>query len=126
MCKKQLVYVLIRGFLKQTLRLWLSPGSSIYPVSSPAGILAILIPRLDLVLSLVGSLSGSALALIIPPLLEITTYYSEGMSPITIVKDALISILGFMGFVVGTCLTLYELVQPTSAPIFINSTSAFV
>ncbi|XP_060271916.1 proton-coupled amino acid transporter 1 isoform X2 [Ovis aries] len=89
-------------------------------------ILAILIPRLDLVISLVGSVSSSALALIIPPLLEITTYYSEGMSPITIVKDALISILGFMGFVVGTCLTLYELVQPSSAPIIINSTSAFV
>ena len=95
-------------------------------VLSPTGILALLIPRLDLVISLVGSVSSSALALIIPPLLEITTYYSEGMSPITIVKDALISILGFMGFVVGTCLTLYELVQPTSAPIFINSTSAFV
>lgn len=89
-------------------------------------ILAILIPRLDLVISLVGSVSSSALALIIPPLLEITTYYSEGMSPITIVKDALISILGFVGFVVGTCLTLYELIQPSSAPIFINSTSAFV
>ena len=88
--------------------------------------MAILIPRLDLVLSLVGSLSGSALALIIPPLLEITTYYSEGMSPITIVKDALISILGIVGFVVGTCLTLYELIQPSSAPIFVNSTSAFV
>ena len=95
-------------------------------VLSPTGILAILIPRLDLVISLVGSVSSSALALIIPPLLEITTYYSEGMSPITIVKDALISILGFVGFVVGTCLTLYELIQPSSAPIFINSTSAFV
>ena len=95
-------------------------------VLSPTGILAILIPRLDLVISLVGSVSSSALALIIPPLLEITTYYSEGMSPITIVKDALISILGFVGCVVGTCLTLYELIQPSSAPIFINSTSAFV
>ncbi|XP_008690701.1 proton-coupled amino acid transporter 1 isoform X3 [Ursus maritimus] len=89
-------------------------------------ILAILIPRLDLVISLVGSVSSSALALIIPPLLEITTYYSEGMSPLTIAKDALISILGFVGFVVGTYEALYELIQPSSAPIFINSTSAFV
>ncbi|CAK7304330.1 proton-coupled amino acid transporter 1 [Vulpes vulpes] len=89
-------------------------------------VLAILIPRLDLVISLVGSVSSSALALIIPPLLEITTYYSEGMSPLTIAKDALISILGFVGFVVGTYEALYELIQPSNAPIFINSTSAFV
>ncbi|XP_010590286.1 proton-coupled amino acid transporter 1 isoform X3 [Loxodonta africana] len=89
-------------------------------------ILAILIPRLDLVISLVGSVSSSALALIIPPLLEITTYYSEGMSPFTIAKDALISILGFVGFVAGTYQALYELIQPSNAPIIINSTSAFV
>ncbi|XP_047627186.1 proton-coupled amino acid transporter 1 isoform X2 [Phacochoerus africanus] len=89
-------------------------------------VLAILVPRLDLVLSLVGSVSSSTLALIIPPLLEIATYYSEGLSPLAIIKDALISILGFLGFVVGTGVTLYELIQPSSAPIFINSTSAFV
>uniref|UniRef100_A0A8D1GHJ6 Solute carrier family 36 member 1 n=1 Tax=Sus scrofa TaxID=9823 RepID=A0A8D1GHJ6_PIG len=89
-------------------------------------VVAILVPRLDLVLSLVGSVSSSALALIIPPLLEIATYYSEGLSPLAIIKDALISMLGFLGFVVGTGVTLYELIQPSSAPIFINSTSAFV
>nr|XP_030690025.1 proton-coupled amino acid transporter 2 isoform X1 [Globicephala melas] len=85
-------------------------------------ILAILIPRLDLVLSLVGSLSSSALALIIPPLLEITTYYSEGMSPITIIKDALISILGFVGFVMGTYQALDELIQSEDPLTFSNST----
>ncbi|KAF4015262.1 hypothetical protein G4228_006361 [Cervus hanglu yarkandensis] len=85
-------------------------------------VLAILIPRLDLVLSLVGSLSGSALALIIPPLLEITTYYSEGLSPVTIVKDTLISILGFVGFVMGTYQALDELIQSGSPLTFSNST----
>ncbi|CAN0449140.1 unnamed protein product [Rangifer tarandus platyrhynchus] len=85
-------------------------------------VLAILIPRLDLVLSLVGSLSGSALALIIPPLLEITTYYSEGLSPVTIVKDTLISILGFVGFVMGTYQALDELIQSESSLTFSNST----
>ncbi|KAF5913274.1 proton-coupled amino acid transporter 2 [Diceros bicornis minor] len=88
-------------------------------------ILAILIPRLDLVLSLVGSMSSSALALIIPPLLEITTYYSEGMSPLTIIKDALISILGFVGLVVGTYQALDDLIQPTDHLTFSNSTIFF-
>ncbi|XP_068958671.1 proton-coupled amino acid transporter 1-like isoform X1 [Petaurus breviceps papuanus] len=88
--------------------------------------LAILVPRLDLVIALVGSMSSSTLALIIPPLLEIITYYSEGMSPLTIIKDILISVLGFIGFVVGTYQALYELVQPPVSPTFANLTSAFV
>lgn len=86
------------------------------------GILAILVPRLDLVLSLVGSVSSSALALIIPPLLEITTYYSEGMSPLAIIKDALISVMGFVGFVAGTYQALDELLASGESLIFSNST----
>ncbi|XP_036607210.1 proton-coupled amino acid transporter 1-like [Trichosurus vulpecula] len=88
--------------------------------------LAILVPRLDLVISLVGSMSSSTLALIIPPLLEIVTYYSEGISTLTIIKDLLISFLGFSGFVVGTYQALYDLTQPPVSPIVANSTSAFV
>nr|XP_011715018.1 proton-coupled amino acid transporter 2 [Macaca nemestrina] len=86
-------------------------------------LLAVLIPRLDLVISLVGSVSSSALALIIPPLLEVSTFYSEGMSPLTIFKDALISILGFVGFVVGTYQALDELLKSGDSPLFSNSTT---
>ncbi|XP_003464564.1 proton-coupled amino acid transporter 1 isoform X2 [Cavia porcellus] len=88
-------------------------------------ILAVLIPRLDLVISLVGSVSSSALALIIPPILEVTTYASEGLSPLTLAKDVLISLLGFVGFVVGTYEALSELIQPSAAPVSSNSTGAF-
>ncbi|XP_053233026.1 proton-coupled amino acid transporter 1-like [Podarcis raffonei] len=85
-------------------------------------LLAILIPRLGIVISLVGSISSSALALIIPPLLHIATYYSDGMHPLAIAKDILISFIGFAGFVVGTYESLFELIVPT--PTAVNATRA--
>nr|XP_004666582.2 proton-coupled amino acid transporter 3 [Jaculus jaculus] len=85
---------------------------------------AILIPRLDLVLSLVGSVSSSALALIIPPLLEVATFSSEDVSRVTIAKDVMISILGFLGCIFGTYQALYELSQPVNPPMG-NSTGVY-
>ncbi|KAM4748782.1 proton-coupled amino acid transporter 1-like [Rhinophrynus dorsalis] len=87
-------------------------------------VLAILIPRLDMVISLVGSVSSSALALIIPPLLEILTYYSEGLSRWVIAKDVFISLVGFLGFVVGTYTTLWELLAPDTIPKY-NDTAMY-
>ncbi|XP_078407210.1 proton-coupled amino acid transporter 1 [Cetorhinus maximus] len=75
--------------------------------------LAILIPRLGIVITLVGSISSSTLALIIPPLLEITTYYGEGMSRLRIAKNVAISVVGFVGFVAGTYVSIEELVSQT-------------
>ncbi|KAM9061334.1 proton-coupled amino acid transporter 1-like [Sarcophilus harrisii] len=88
--------------------------------------LGILVPRLDLVIALVGSTSSSALALIFPPFLEIITFYSEGLNPIIIIKDILICLLGFCGFLVGTYQALYELTHSPVSPTFANYTSTFV
>ncbi|XP_057586659.1 proton-coupled amino acid transporter 3 [Hippopotamus amphibius kiboko] len=85
---------------------------------------AICIPRLDLVISLVGSVSSSALALIIPPLLELITFYPEDMSCVTIAKDIMISILGLLGCVFGTYQAFYELIQPINRSIA-NSTGVY-
>lgn len=85
-------------------------------------VLAILIPRLDIVISLVGSVSSSALALIFPPLMEIWAFYEDGLSRWTVFKDITISLVGFVGFVVGTYVSLWELVTPATQPS-INATS---
>ncbi|XP_042159367.1 proton-coupled amino acid transporter 1 [Oncorhynchus tshawytscha] len=74
-------------------------------------VLAILIPQLDLVISLVGSISSSFLALIFPPLLQILTYHNEGLSPWVIVKNTLISVIGFIGFITGTYISITEIIK---------------
>ncbi|KAI5607992.1 proton-coupled amino acid transporter 1, partial [Silurus asotus] len=73
--------------------------------------LAILIPELDLVISLVGSISSSALALIFPPLLEIITFHTEGISPFVLSKNIVISLIGLVGFLTGTYISIVEIIH---------------
>uniref|UniRef100_A0A674MB47 Solute carrier family 36 member 1 n=1 Tax=Takifugu rubripes TaxID=31033 RepID=A0A674MB47_TAKRU len=73
--------------------------------------LAILIPMLDLVISLVGSVSSSFLALIFPPLLQILTFHREGVSPLVVLKNVLISLIGFVGFVSGTYVAIHQIIS---------------
>ncbi|XP_034453112.1 proton-coupled amino acid transporter 2 [Hippoglossus hippoglossus] len=74
------------------------------------GALAVLIPELDLVISLVGSVSSSFLALIFPPLLQIVTFYPEGLSPLTTAKNTVISMVGLIGFLTGTYAAIEQII----------------
>ncbi|XP_061832502.1 proton-coupled amino acid transporter 1 isoform X2 [Nerophis lumbriciformis] len=72
--------------------------------------LAILVPELDLVISLVGSVSSSFLALIFPPILQILTLHGEGPSPAATAKNLVISLLGLVGFMTGTYVAVEQIV----------------
>ncbi|XP_068428175.1 proton-coupled amino acid transporter 1 isoform X2 [Clinocottus analis] len=73
--------------------------------------LAVLIPELDLVISLVGSFSSSFLALIFPPILQILTFHSEGaMSLPTAAKNVVITLIGLIGFLTGTYVTIEQII----------------
>lgn len=77
-------------------------------------IFAIAIPNLGAVISLVGAFSSSALALIFPPLIEIVTFWPDGLgrNKWVLWKDLFIIIFGFIGFLVGSYVSLLNILYP--------------
>lgn len=77
--------------------------------------LAAAIPNLSAIISLVGSFSSSALALIFPPIIEIVTFWDQCSGKeflIMFVKDIIIIIIGFLGFGFGSYASLWNIIEP--------------
>ncbi|CAG9823048.1 unnamed protein product [Phaedon cochleariae] len=77
-------------------------------------LIAIAIPNLGAVISLVGAFSSSALALIFPPLVEIITFWPEnlGKNKWILWKDLTIIFIGFAGFAIGSYTSLLNILYP--------------
>lgn len=76
-------------------------------------VIAIVIPNLGAVISLVGAFSSSALALIFPPLIEIVTFWPDklGRGNWVLWKDIIIMFIGFAGFSLGSYVSLLNILH---------------
>lgn len=75
--------------------------------------MAELIPQLSLFISLVGSITAAALALIFPPLIETFTFWSntKGNRCWIMFKNFLILSYGFCGFIFGTYASISGIIR---------------
>lgn len=78
--------------------------------------IAVSVPHLDLMISLIGALASSAIALIFPPILEVLVQWPDGLGRFKwkLAKNIFILVFGFVGFVAGTATTLIHIAQAFS------------
>jgi hypothetical protein len=75
-------------------------------------VLAILIPRIDLFISLIGAIASSTLALIIPPLLDLVMFWPESnFSKIKLFKNVAFIIFGIGIFGFGSFFSIKDIIN---------------
>ena len=98
------------------------------PSPSSVVALALTVPDLSDLLSLVGAFASSMLAFVFPPLMEIVTFWRSKRHrrwlvflpwPFWVTKDILILLLGLLGFMFGTFANIESIISHYS-----NSTSS--
>lgn len=73
--------------------------------------LAIKVPRIDLFISLVGAVSGSTLAIIIPPVLDLIVFWGDAKSPLRLLKNLIIILFGIYIFGAGTYISVQNIID---------------
>jgi len=77
-------------------------------------ILAFCVPKLNLLMDLIGSISGTALSLILPPVIHIAAFWDEskGLNKLTIVLvDSLIIIFGSIAGISGSFFSVLSIIN---------------
>lgn len=73
------------------------------------------VPNLGAVISLVGAVSSSTLALIFPPIIELMTFWptqpGQKMLPWMVAKDVSIMVFGILGFGFGTYTSIVNILD---------------
>lgn len=84
-------------------------------------VLAITVPRLNLLMDLVGSISGTALSIILPPVIHIAAFWGDtsGISKaFMIIADTIIIIIGLIASVSGSYFSIIGILQSFSGQSF--------
>ncbi|KAF6201470.1 hypothetical protein GE061_003861 [Apolygus lucorum] len=81
-------------------------------ITALTGVVALLVPRLDVTLSLIGALALGFLSLIMPGILEFNFTYGKHQwrKPLVLYKDIGIMVIGFLCLMIGTYSALYSLI----------------
>lgn len=79
--------------------------------------LSSVVPHLDLLISLIGAFASSALALMLPAIIDLLTHTGEGerITPVMAIKDSVIILVGFVGFITGTYSSLLAIIDSFGA-----------
>jgi len=88
-----------------------------YGIVTFSCICAILVPSLGLFISLVGSLFGTFLALILPPLVHLITFWDQhSYRKMTIIKALFIIVFGILGSISGSISAITEIAHSMEDP----------
>lgn len=75
--------------------------------------IAELVPHLNIFISLIGAFCSSALALLVPAIIQVVLAYgtTDGPSYYVLAKNSFITLLGVLGFLTGTYESLAALIK---------------